>query len=478
MGSIRDPRRRARATQILGSMVLCCLLAACSSAPLRPEAAQGPLRVSAENPRYFSDDRGNIVYLAGFHTWRNLQDLVVPGGISAFDYPGYLDFLVGHHLNFFRLWRQEEAFSDPLPYQRTGPGLALDGKLRFDLDQPNPAFYTRLSRRVAEAERRGLYVAVMLFQGWSIERKDPKRHDDPWAMHPFHRANNVNGVDGDRDRDGEGKETHTTGDPALLARQVAFARRVVDAVNAYDNVLYEIANESTAESMQWQESLVRAIHEYEATKPKRHPVIVTAPWGNRIEDLWASKAEAVSPGLPIPGMDEYPYREDPPANDGRKVIINDTDHLWGVGGTRAWVWQSFMRGLNPIYMDPYSSEVWPTLYESVRETRDQVVQAMGQTRMVSGLIPLARMAPREDLCSSRYCLVDPGRSYALFVPAPTGGDRSSVTVELAQAAGMFDVRWLNLDADEWISETRRLPGGTVTFTAPFAGEAVLLLLSR
>ncbi len=437
------------------------------------------MRVSSENPRYFADDQGKIVYLTGAHTWRNLQDLVVPDGISSFDYQAYLKFLVRHRLNFFRLWRQEEAFSDPLPYLRTGPGLALDGQPKFDLNQPNPAFYSRLSHRVAEAERHGLYVAVMLFQGWSIERKDSKRQEDPWAMHPFHRDNNVNGVDGDHDHDGEGRETHTLEDPALFARQLEFARLVVDAVNGYGNVLYEIANESTPASIAWQEALVRAIHEYEAAKPKRHPVILSAPWGNRTQDLWASQAEAVSPGLPIPGMPAYPYREDPPANDGRKVIINDTDHLWGIGGTRAWVWQSFTRGLNPIYMDPYSPEVLPHFYQMVQETRDQVLEAMGQTRMVAELVPLSRMTPRADLCSSRYCLADPGRAYVVFVPSSSGLENAaSVSVDLMSAAELFDVRWLNLERGTWTGEVRRLPGGKTTFTVPFEGEAVLLLLSR
>jgi len=43
---------------------------------------------------------------------------------------------------------------------------------------------------------------------------------------------------------------------------------------------------------------------------------------------------------------------------------------------------------------------------------------------------------------------------------------------------LFDVRWLNLERGTWTGEVRRLPGGKTTFTVPFEGEAVLLLLSR
>ncbi len=313
-----------------------------------PRPADGPLLIDAVNPRYFSDGRGHVVYLAGSHTWRNLQDTVPVKDQIPFDYSGYIRFLERYHLNFFRLWRQEEALWEPLPYLRTGPGLALDGGLKFDVSRMNPLFFDRLSARVEAAGQHGIYVAVMLFQGWGIERKSPDRTANPWEFHPFHRANNVNGLDGDLDGDGEGTETHTLMDAVVTEWQDSFVRHVVDTVNRFDNVLYEIANESTPASMPWQEHMVRVIHDYEATKPKQHPVLFSAPWGNKEEDLWASKAEAVSPTLPTPSTDEYAYRDDPPPNDGRKVIITDTDHLWGIGGTSDWVWKSLCGGLTPF----------------------------------------------------------------------------------------------------------------------------------
>ena len=73
--------------------------------------------------------------------------------------------------------------------------------------------------------------------------------------------------------------------------------------------------------------------------------------GGSNQVLLKSPADWISPN-PDGG-----YRDKPPAADGKKVIITDTDHLWGVGGNRAWVWKSFLRGLNPIFMDPYLGEV-------------------------------------------------------------------------------------------------------------------------
>ena len=56
-------------------------------------------------------------------------------------------------------------------------------------------------------------------------------------------------------------------------------------------------------------------------------------------DLFTSPAEWISPN-----NGDTDYLSDPPAADGTKVIIADTDHLCGVCGDKYWVWKSFTRG--------------------------------------------------------------------------------------------------------------------------------------
>lgn len=461
----------------LAGILLSLTVLACSEVRMSAETAMvpavGPLRVDSENPRYFSDGKGKVVYLVGSHTWRNLQDSISDKEPS-FDYSGYIRFLERYHLNFFRLWRQEDALWFPLPYLRTGPGLALDGMSKFDVSRMNPLFFDRLAARVQEAGEHGMYVAVMLFQGWGIEKKSPERPGNPWEFHPFHKANNVNGIDGDGDGDGEGTETHELHDAAVTEWQDRFVRQVIDTVNRFDNVLYEIANESTPASVPWQEHVVQVIHDYEATKPKQHPVLFSAPWHNREADLWASKAESVSPTLPAPYMDSYAYRDDPPANVGRKVILNDTDHLWGIGGTGDWVWKSFVRGLNPIYMDPYDSAAYSEYYEQVRETREAVLLALGQTKRYADRIPLRAMTPRSELCSSRYCLIDPGQDYLIYAPAhDLSGNAASVELDFQDFSGEFSVEWFNPRLNRTVAEQTLLLSGRARFNAPFTGDAVL-----
>jgi hypothetical protein len=144
--------------------------------------AVGPLQVSASNPRYFATPDGRAVYLTGAHTWTNLQDAGPSDPPPAFDHVAYLDMLESHGLNFTRLWTWEQSrwtpslleefWYAPPVYERTGPGSALDGGAKFDLTRMNQAYFDRMRARVVEAGERGIYVSVMLFNGWSTEDKE------------------------------------------------------------------------------------------------------------------------------------------------------------------------------------------------------------------------------------------------------------------------------------------------------------------
>ena len=167
---------------------------------------------------------------------------------SPLDYDAYLDLLQRNNHNFTRLWTWESAawvrpdsskvWLDPLPFARTGPGVAADGRPRFDLTKMNPAYFDRLRDRVAAANERNIYVGVMLFQGFSVSRKGKSRRETPWAYHPFHQSNNVNGIDGDAN--GDGYEIHELVNDLVTAIQETCVRKVVDTLNEFDNVVFEI----------------------------------------------------------------------------------------------------------------------------------------------------------------------------------------------------------------------------------------------
>lgn len=424
-------------------------------------AAAGPLHVHPQNPRYFTDGSGRAVYLTGAHTWNNLVDMGPSDPPPAFDFGAYLDLLERYNHNFIRLWAWELAdstwegthFVAPQPWERAGPSEALDGKPRFDLARFNEAYFTRLRERVVAAGARGMYVSVMLFEGWELQFAA-----EPWKGHPFHRENNVNGVDGDPDGDGKGLETHTLEIPGVVTVQEAYVRRAVDAVNDLDNVLYEISNESGGCSTAWHYHMIDFIKECERTRPKQHPVGMTFQYeGGRNSALFESRADWISPNP------EGGYKDSPPAADGSKVILSDTDHLWGIGGDRAWVWKTFTRGMNPLFMDPYDASIYKD-YDGKEEVR----LALGHTRSYAERVDLAAMTPRDSLASSGYCLAEPGAEYLVYLPE--GG---SVTVDLSACAGAMKVEWFDPAAGAASDGGTTASGAGRTFDAPFGGDAVL-----
>jgi len=445
--------------------------------------AMGPLRVSTVNPRYFTDGSGKAVFLTGSHTWGNLQDYAYDKLPSppALDFGAYLDFLQQHNHNFFRLWVWESSFNPkakqgtvtygPMPYQRPGPGLALDGKPKFDLAAFNQAYFDRLRSRVMAARDRGIYASVMLFNGFSVEGKG-NVGGDPWQGHPFHPKNNVNGIDA-----GSGKAIHTLSNPAITAHQEAYIRKIIDTVNDLDNVLYEISNEDGggADDTAWQIHMIQFIKGYEAGKPKQYPVGMTQQYPQGSEAaLLASPADWTSPGTKLWTA------------DGRKVVLNDTDHsyFWiglkqdGVAAQRAWVWENFTRGNQCLFMDPYLDPSHDPGRNDPAGGRpdpywDTLRDALGRTRACAERMNLAAAVPHGELASSGFCLADPGREYLVYLPQ--GGE---VTVDLSAASGALRTEWLHPTEGTIVRAEPTAGGGRRTFRSPLPGDAVLYLGSK
>jgi hypothetical protein len=425
----------------------------------------GPLRVSERNPRYFTNDCGRAVYLTGSHTWNNFPDMddQYPPENEPFGFGAYLDFLESYGHNFIRLWAWETPFPDdansfprrvwasPQPWFRTGPGEDVTGLPRFDLSSWAQPYFDRLRARVEAAAARGIYVSIMLFEGWELQFA-PGR-----PSHPFNGENNVAGVHfGARVTD-----IHTLVVPEITAIQEDYVRRVIDAVNDFDNVLYEVCNECGSYSVDWQLHMLEVVRQYESAKPKRHPVGMTFIIGVDDQALLDGPADWISPSGGL-------YRTDPPPNDGTKVILIDNDHLLGSEfGDPDWVWRSFTRGLNPIFMDQYDPP--DSIATAPLPNADEIRRAMGQTLRFSRRMDLLAASPAPSLSSTSYALAGPD-DYLIY--APSGG---SFSVNLSASPGSFLVEWLDPATDTVFGEGAVSGGATRTFLAPFPGTAVLYL---
>ena len=304
-----------------------------------------------------------------------------------------------------------------------------------------------------------------------MESRNERQPDKSLEIPPFNSANNVNGINGDPANTGSGLAIQTTSEPAAaLATQQAYVRKVIDTVGDLDNVLYESSNESNTNSAQWQYDIINYIKIYEATKPKQHPVGMTAMWCPICDSsntaIFNSPADWVSP---LRGG----YDTDPPANNGAKVIIADVDHIWPTNPTM-WAWQSFTRGLNPILMDDLGG--------TGINVGDPVVSFDPKYYPIrAGMTQTARYAARMDLRTARsngnlsstgYMLANPGAQYLAF--APNGGN---FTVNLSAGSGSsFSVEWFNISTGATVMGASITGGSSIqTFTPPFSGSAVLFL---
>ncbi len=475
---------QSRTRTVFTSIVVLCLTIVFGTSPLlaEPSPATGPLSVHPTNPRYFADPTGRAVYLTGSHTWSNLQD----GETSAFNYTSYLGLLQANNHNFIRLWISESPQADagltpapgftgsapwyqrasPLPYARTGSGSAADGLPKFNLNQFNQAYFDRLRTRVIAARDRGMYVGIMLFNfrtAWNASESVSNRN--VWRYHPYNSNNNVSGVNGDPNGDGNGEETHTLQVAAVTQAQEAYVRKVIDTVNDLDNVMYEVSNGDTVGDPAWQFHIINVIKSYEAGKPKQHLVGMTGAEQISNSLLFTNPGEWTSFSAMTYDSPSDPYTSNPPASDGTRISILDTDHLGYAlfqkdpAFTRGWVWKSFTRGHHPILMeDSTGSSGWVAGRS-----------AMGQTQSYASRMNLAGMTPLNTLSSTNYCLASAGQEYLVYQPA-----NGPFTVNVV--GGAYAYEWFNpVTGNIAGTGTIGAVGGDQSFTPPFSGPAVLYL---
>lgn len=154
------------------------------------------------------------------------------------------------------------------PFVRTGPGIAGDCQLKYDLDQWNPEFTKRLHHFLGLASELGIVVEMTVLSNTYC--------DAVWALNPLNPANNINGLPAMH-----WPEYMSLRHPELFARQAAYVKRMVQETQGYDNLMYEICNEpggaltheagvTTGEVNEWQIAIAKVIREND---PAGHMVV-------------------------------------------------------------------------------------------------------------------------------------------------------------------------------------------------------------
>jgi hypothetical protein len=480
-------------------VLLCGAAGPAPSAPPSPPAKTvvgsspitAPLKPLATNPNYFTDGTGKAIYLTGSHTWNNLQDWGTNGTIRPFDFPAYVRVLVSHKHNFTLIWTSElpvfralpttavappDFTVTPHPWQRTGPGNASDGKLKFDLTRFNQEYFDRLRDRVKQLHSAGIYAGVYFFTGeWLL------RFRFSGDGYPFTGTNNINQID-----DGGATSSVTMSAPdAITAIQDAYVKKVIDTLNDLPNVLWIVSEEAPANSEWWNKHLVALARAYEAGKPLQHPIGYAVQADNNDATITNSDADWIAPVAKISPTIS--------CGSGRprcKVNVNDSDHsyfgMWNdsAQANRNYFWINFTTGNQTVFMDPYvvyypreNRNLCPSPVNGIGEGPDprwdNVRATMGHIRGYADRMNLAAMRPQAKLSSTGHALATEAPARPEFlVYAPAGG---AFTVDLSQQSGRFAVEWLNAATGTKEATAEASGGAQRIFMAPFGGDAVLYL---
>jgi hypothetical protein len=416
------------------------------------------------------------VYLAGHAIHGLFQN-----AFESVNYPAHLEQMAaaGTNLQRMRLWttawvRNKDNRANypvnPTIYERSSVGGANDGGNKFDLDRFNQKFFDGLRERVKQASDRGIYTIIVLYMAeCTLDRYDGLNF---WHGHPWNAANNVNGVNGDRNGDGSGYEMYEEygRSGAGWARHLAYVNKVVQTLAGIERVVWEVGNEMPIASAPFQYQVLKHLKTV-----SKAPAGMSAHgdwqlnngrYGGAYSELVNNPGEWLSPAWEGNNV----FLNDPPV-ERNKIVFNDTDHTLGWElPTVDWIWRAFTRGHNIILMDTYVGEE----YSSRAGRKDEIARLrrnLGYTVNYARRMQLVDMAPRGDLTSTGHALADPGHEYLVFQP---GGGSFTVDVE----GGSYTAEWLRPEDGSVFQGGLVTGAGKHAFSAPFRGDAVLYLRAR
>lgn len=434
------------------------------------------LSVSADNPRYFADQAGEIVFITGSHTWANFHSRGADDPPPTFDWTQYLDYLETWGHNCVRLWCEWETpdyppgpnhdltfhHAGPWPWPRSGPGNANDGRPKFDVSQFDSNYFDRLRSRCIDARTRGIYVCVNIFNLYTLAN-----YYGSTAGWPFASGNNINSV-------AASPSDWWTEGSALTAYQDLLIEQYIDAVGDLSNVLWQTHNEKGLDStfLTWCEARFAKIRAYETATGNPHHLIGMGS-GNvgGFDDsstLLATGADFVCPALQV-------------TSAGIKPIIHDSDHCLSYDDAKLPIWpfRALCRGAYAWLMDGWyevregqytptgtiSGRVGTGLDPSFTIAR----YALGDARGYAERLNLKLCVPHGELSSTGLCIANPGAQY--LAAQPGSGAFSLTTI-----AGTYDYEWWDpVNRTVNGSGSTTVSSGSNTFTPPFSGPAVLLL---
>jgi hypothetical protein len=370
------------------------------------------------------------------------------------------------------------------PWARSDVPGDFDGGAKFDLGRWDPAYFERLRRFMAAAQRHGVVVEMNLFC--------PLYDDALWAASPMNARNNTSGV-GNCPR----TEALTLEHPKLVERQTAFVRKIVGELAEFDNLYYEVCNEPYFGGVtpEWQARIVGTILQAEEKLPRRHLISMNIANGRR-------KVERPVPGVAIFNF-HYCVPPDTVAMNyglGKAIGENETgfrgrdDLLYRTEG-----WDFLLAG-GALYNNLDYSFTPKHPDGSFRDYRSpgggspELRKQLGILKRFLEGFDFVRMRPDQAAVKSvsnglvARVLAEPGRAYAayLHVPLPEKPknladhrrDRVEATLVLDLPSGKYRAAWTDTKTGaQAAAEEFRHAGGERTLRSPVFADDIALKIT-
>ena len=442
-----------------------------------------PLALHPANPHYFIyKNKPMILVTSGEHYGAVLN--------LDFNYITYLDELQSKRLNLTRTF--SGAYVEPsgafnikkntlapvagrftCPWLRSSTPGYTNGGNKFDLTQWDAAYFKRVKDFVSAAQKRGIIIEFTLFC--------PFYEESQWKLSPLNTINNINDL-------GAVSRTNVytlDSSVALLGVQEKLVRKIVNELQDFDNVIYEICNEPYfgGVTIKWQRHIADIISETEASFKSRH----------LISQNIANGSQTIMDPHPAVSVFNFHYASPPYAvaqNYGLNKVIGDNET--GFAGNsdstyRREAWEFLLAGgglyNNLDYSFTVGNEKGTFVYPSTQpgggsaELRKQ----LGFLKDFLYRFDFTHMKPDSTLTNNgqqqkfkSYALTEPGKQYAIYFYRP-----SRHNVELMLPIGTYEVEWMHPRTGK--SETKTLlkhTSGKALLDVPEDSEDIALRIVK
>ena len=452
-------------------------------------ASAAPFRLHPENGRYFEINGKAGVLVGSTEHYGALIN-------TDFDYLKYLDETQACGLNYVRVFsgayrevagsfgiQDNTLFPKPehliLPWERSEVPGAADGGNKFDLNRWNPAYFHRLREFVKAAQERDIVVELTLFSAYYLLNNLPQH----WQITPLNGNNNINGVGNSTDI-----AAFQVGSD-LVPFQKALARKCVEELLGFDNVIFEVMNEPYWRDvpMEWQELIVEEIAAADAQSASPRPIALNI--ANR-----EAVVTEIHPAVSIINF-HYALPNAALANLGlNRVLGNDETGSFfvpaGLGRHdypyRREAWEFMLSGgalTNHLdYSFTTTSEYGQASQDAPGGGGPAIRRQLGLLKWFLEQLPLVRCQPQPGLVTagipvggSFAALGAPGEAYGIYVQ---GGTSSSLTLDLPE--GTWSGRWVHTKEASGFTPVAAFEhaGGSVVLPAPpFSLDVALLLFN-